>query len=324
MLKDKKIGILMGGWSPEREISLRTGRAVEKVLGEAGYKVLAFDLQPFSLTETMQKIVKKGIEVIFLALHGPGGEDGCIQGLLELMEIPYTGSGVLASALAMNKHLSKKIFASQGILTPRCQLFSFQDRNRKIFLPLPVVVKPNGQGSALGVSIAEQPEEIEKALNLAFKYDQWVLVEEYIAGKEISVAILEGNPLPVIEIVPKTRFYDYEAKYSSGMSDHIIPARLPEEQQHQAQEIARAAFHSLGCEGVARVDLIVAPGGEIYVLEINTIPGMTETSLLPEAARAAGISFLNLVEKLLENALQRSRKECVIIGEKEGFTKIQQ
>lgn len=303
MLKDKKIGILMGGWSPERKISLRTGKAVEKVLREAEYKVVAYDLGVSSLLNVMQKIVKEGIDIIFIALHGPGGEDGSVQGVLELIGVPYTGSGVLASALAMNKYFSKKFFSSQGIPTPRYQIFSSEDQERKILLPLPVVVKPIGQGSALGVSIVEKLNGIAKALDGAFQYDPWVMVEEYIAGKEITVAILGDKPLPVIEIIPKNRFYDFEAKYSPGMSEHIIPARLPKELLYRAQKTAWAAFRSLGCEGVARVDMIVSPEEKIYVLEVNTIPGMTETSLLPEAARAAGIDFLTLVEKLLEISL---------------------
>jgi D-alanine-D-alanine ligase len=298
----KKIGILMGGLSREREISLKTGRAILKALTEKGYNVCPIDVGQ-DIAETLKK---ERIECAFIALHGRFGEDGTIQGMLELMRIPYTGSGVLASALALDKVMAKKIFLFEKIPTPRFDFFQRQeiekDPPRKISLPLPLVVKPAREGSTIGVSIARTEEEFVLALKEAAKYDEQILVEEFMKGKEITVGILEEIPLPVIEIVPKTGFYDYHSKYTKGETEYIIPARILREKYLYAQEISLKAFRALGCSGCARVDLMTDENDDPVVIDVNTMPGMTETSLLPKAAGYAGIPFVDLVERILLGA----------------------
>jgi D-alanine-D-alanine ligase len=253
-----------------------------------------------------EKLVKEKIECAFLALHGRFGEDGTIQGMLELMKIPYTGSGVLASALAMHKIMSKKFFLYESIPTPRFEVFQREEIKRdlpkKISLPLPVVVKPAREGSTIGVSIVQKEEELGPALKEAGEYDEEILVEEFMKGKEITVGILEDIPLPIIEIVPKSGFYDYHSKYTKGETQYILPARISREKYLYAQEISLKAFQTLGCSGVARVDLMTDGDENPFVIDVNTMPGMTETSLLPKAASYAGIPFEDLVERILLGA----------------------
>ncbi|MGZ3615326.1 MAG: D-alanine--D-alanine ligase, partial [Thermodesulfobacteriota bacterium] len=228
------------------------------------------------------------------------------QGMLELMRIPYTGSGVLASALAMHKIMSKKFFLCEKIPTPRFEVFQREEIKKdppgKISLPLPVVVKPAREGSTIGVSIVRKDEELGLALTKAGEYDEEILVEEFMKGREITVGILENIPLPVIEIVPKSGFYDYHSKYTKGETQYILPARIPREKYLYAQEISLKAFQKLGCSGVARVDLMTDENENPSVIDVNTMPGMTETSLLPMAARYAGIPFEDLVERILLGA----------------------
>ncbi|MGE5575694.1 MAG: D-alanine--D-alanine ligase [Syntrophothermus sp.] len=310
-----RVAVIMGGRSSEREVSLRTGQQVSQALRSRGHEVAEFDVDE-NLVENLKKA---GVDVAYIALHGKYGEDGTMQGLLELMGIPYVGSGVLASALGMDKVMAKKLFRYDGITTPADFVVNKEDLERqdqasltkKILekVGLPMVVKPNASGSTVGVTIVHNQNELWGALKEAFRYDESVLVEEYIKGTEITATVI-GNSrpkvYPLIEIVPKTAFYDYEAKYTKGMSEHIIPPRLPEEQQAKAKELALRAYQSLGCRGFARVDLIVrSTDGKPYVLEVNTLPGMTETSLVPDAARAEGISFPDLVEMLLRLATGR-------------------
>lgn len=302
-----KIAVLMGGRSQEREISLATGKQVAAALTSRGYDVVSLDIT----ADLCEVLVKEKPQCAYIALHGRFGEDGCIQGLLEILDLPYVGSGVLASALGMDKAMAKEIFRTHSIPIPRGVLLS----EEKSIAPgklvedfgLPLVIKSNSQGSAVGVSIVRHESEIEAAITKAFQFDQEVLVEEYIAGTEITVAVL-GNPpeaLPAIEIVPHNDFYDYEAKYQPGMSDHLIPPRLPEKTIKVAQELAVRAHKSLHCRDISRVDFRVTPQGMPYVLEINTLPGMTSTSLVPDAAKACGISFAELVERLVCMALKR-------------------
>jgi D-alanine-D-alanine ligase len=301
-MKKRKIGVMMGGLSREREISLRTGKAILKALVERGYHALAIDVGQ----EIAETLVKERIEMAFVALHGRFGEDGTIQGMLELMRIPYTGSGVLASALALHKIMAKKIFLCENIPTPTYEVFVRQDieKNppRASSLPLPVVVKPAREGSTIGISIVRKEEGLVPALKEAGKYDQEILVEEFLKGKEITVGILEDIPLPIIEIVPKSGFYDYHSKYTKGETEYILPARIPREKYLYAQEISLKAFQALGCAGCARVDLMTDEDGNPFVIDVNTMPGMTETSLLPKAAAYAGIPFEDLVERILLGA----------------------
>jgi len=293
---------MMGGLSREREISLKTGKAILKALAEKGYTVCPIDVGQ----DIVETLIKKKIECAFIALHGRFGEDGTIQGMLELMRIPYTGSGVLASALALHKIMAKKIFLCEKIPTPPFEVFQRQeigkDPPRKISLLLPLVVKPAREGSTIGVSIARTEEELVLAFKEAGKYDEEILVEEFLKGKEITVGILEDIPLPVIEIVPKSGFYDYHSKYTKGETQYIIPARVPREKYLNAQEMSLKAFRVLGCSGCARVDLMTDENGDPFVIDVNTMPGMTETSLLPQAASYAGIAFEDLVERILLGA----------------------
>ncbi len=310
-LKTKKIGVLMGGWSTERSISLKTGKAIEEALEEEGFRVVGIDVN----RKVLDKLKKENIDLAFIALHGAYGEDGIIQGTLELLGIPYTGSGVLASALAMDKIKAKEIFAFNKIPTPDWQILNrsqkSEDRKEKAEnrrqiekmmkkLGFPVVIKPSQQGSTVGVTVVDKIKDIDRALKKAFKYSDKVIIEKYIAGMEITVGIIDNTPLPVMEIVPKSKFYDYSAKYTRGMCEHIIPARLPSSYLLMAQKLALMSHKALGCRGVTRVDLIVEKGSKkLYVLEVNTIPGMTRISLLPEAARAIGMDFNQLVVKML-------------------------
>jgi len=293
---------MMGGLSREREISLKTGKAILRALAEKGYAVTPIDVGD----DIAEKLVKEKIEYAFLALHGRFGEDGTIQGMLELMKIPYTGSGVLASALAMDKIMSKKFFLCEKIPTPRFEVFRWdeikRDQPQKISLPLPVVVKPAREGSTIGVSIVRKEEDLPSALREAGGYDVEVLIEEFMRGKEITVGILEEIPLPIIEIVPKSGFYDYRSKYTKGETQYILPARIARGKYLYAQEISLKAFQTLGCSGVARVDLMTDENENPFVIDVNTMPGMTETSLLPKAANYAGISFEDLVERILLGA----------------------
>ena len=292
----------MGGLSREREISLKTGKAILKALSEKGYPVIPLDVG----NDIAEKLVKERIDCAFLALHGRFGEDGTIQGMLELMRIPYTGSGVLASALDMHKIMSKKFFLCEKIPAPRFEVFQREeikkDHPKKTSLPLPVVVKPAREGSTIGVSIVQKEEELGPALKKAGEYDEEILVEEFMKGKEITVGILGDIPLPVIEIVPKSGFYDYYSKYTKGETQYVLPARIPREKYLVAQEVSLKAFQQLGCSGVARVDLMTDENENPFVIDVNTMPGMTETSLLPKAAHYAGIPFTDLVERILLGA----------------------
>jgi D-alanine-D-alanine ligase len=293
---------MMGGLSREREISLKTGKAILKALTEKGYMVTPIDVGD----DIAEKLVKEKIECAFLALHGRFGEDGTIQGMLELMRIPYTGSGVLASALAMHKIMSKKFFLCEKIPTPCFEVFQREeikkDPPKKISLPLPIVVKPAREGSTIGISIVRKDEELGSALKKAGEYDEEILVEEFMKGREITVGILENIPLPVIEIIPKSGFYDYHSKYTKGETQYILPARIPREKYLYAQEIGLRAFQGLGCSSLGRVDLMTDEDENPFVIDVNTMPGMTETSLLPKAASYAGIPFEDLVERILLGA----------------------
>ncbi len=300
-MKSKKIGVLMGGLSTEREVSLKSGTAVHQALQARGYHAVAIDVG----RDLAAVLAQEQVEAAFIALHGRYGEDGCVQGLLELLQIPYTGSGVLASALAMHKLYSKQTFASAGILTAPFHHFrrGEQVRTDDLMFGLPLVVKPVQEGSSVGISIVRESSQLEAALASAFRHDSEILIEQYIKGQEVQVGILDDRPIGAIEIVPKNEFYDFEAKYTDGMAEHIFPARLSPALYENVQQIGLAAHQALGCSGYSRVDLLVTDAGECYVLEVNTLPGMTALSLLPEiAAKGAGLPFEALVERIIESA----------------------
>ncbi|MDI7247820.1 MAG: D-alanine--D-alanine ligase [Bacillota bacterium] len=309
----RKVALVLGGKSAEREISLRTGEQVGLALKSKGHEVIGLDLDG----ELVPALQKERPDVVFIALHGRYGEDGCLQGLLEILGIPYVGSGVLASALAMDKVMSRRLFRLEGLTCPRDIVVASGEMDHigadELVLRVeeafgfPAIVKPNREGSTIGLTLVREPAGLPSALHHAFEYDLEALVEEYVRGTEVTVSVL-GNrepwALPVIEIISATGLYDYKAKYTKGMSQHIIPARVPGHTYKAAQDAAVRAHRALGCRGMSRADFIVGPGDVPYLLEVNTIPGMTETSLLPDAARAAGIEFPDLVDMLIDFALE--------------------
>jgi len=300
-MKDKRIGVLMGGLSAEREVSLKSGMAVHQALLKRGYDSTAIDVR-HNLAAMLRD---ERIEVAFIALHGRYGEDGCVQGLLELLQIPYTGSGVLASALAMHKLYSKQAFAAAGLtITPYVAVRRGETLTAdQLPFGLPVVVKPVQEGSSVGVAIVKQPNDLQGALDDAFRYDDQVLVEGYVKGQEVQVGILNDQAIGAIEIIPKREFYDYEAKYTDGLAEHVFPARLNSELYDKVQQLGLKAHQSLGCSGYSRVDFLVTEAGECYLLEVNTLPGMTALSLLPEIAqKGAGLDFETLVERIIASA----------------------
>lgn len=308
-----KIGVLLGGSSAEREVSLRTGEAIYNALIQRGYKTVKIDTSQ----DMLESIKKEKIDLAFLALHGPLGEDGCIQGMLEVLGIPYTGSGVLASAMCMDKVTTKMMLRYNGLPTP-----NFIVLPRKEYLrlgssgasekalqdiKLPLVIKAPTQGSTIGIKFVRQESELEEGFILAYQYGNNALVEEMIDGVEITASVLGNDdpvPLSLIEIVSTTGVYDYESKYTVGLSHHIMPPRIPDGVQEKIKELAVKAYQIMGCRGLARVDFMVESGGDVYILEINTLPGMTETSLFPDAARDAGIDFPDLVLKIMGLALE--------------------
>lgn len=343
-----KILVLMGGTSAERDVSLVSGEAIVRALKEAGHQVLALDTardqnllsdngkylpggvkkRPPDVTELEMKGKQLALEaihsfdfsevdVVFLALHGGQGEDGTIQALLDLTGKPYTGSGVLASALAMNKAMSKKIFEREGILTPEwfliedselSDIISIQERIEKSF-GFPCVVKPNDQGSTVGLTVVKERQDLGKAFDCAKEFSSRILIERYIPGRELTVGILGDTPLPVVEIIPEHGIYDYECKYTYGKSSYVCPAEIPEEKTKEIQSIGLLAFKALGCEGYARADFRYGEDGRFYCLEVNTLPGMTAISLVPKAAKALGIDFPELVDRIAGLALKKKRQK---------------
>ena len=338
--KKLRIALIFGGTSPERVVSLRSGLTVAGYLNSQKYEIVPIEISKegswLTSSATISKIRKKiktkkiksinevislraqkqkRIDAALLILHGPGGEDGTVQGMLELLGIPYTCSGVLASALAMDKARTKRILATMGVpvlpdlLIPRSE---YKKNPRQYLKQIQgrVVVKPNRLGSSLGVTIAFGPQSVKKAVELALRHDDEVLVEPYAAGRELTVPVLgnqEPRALPAIEILPwkKSAFYDYAAKYEKGGSKHLIPAPLSRKQEQEIQILALKVHRTLGCKGVTRSDFILDKTGRFYFLEINTIPGMTPTSLVPQSAEAAGITFEQLLDHLITLALKR-------------------
>lgn len=297
--RDQIVGVLMGGVTGEREVSLRSGAAVAQALRARGYQVKEVVVGE----KVVDEVQAAGIGVAFLVLHGGWGEDGRIQALCELLGIAYTGSGVLASALAMNKDKAKALFREQGVPTPRgCLALTAKQVREKMAGLWPLVVKPVAEGSSLGVSIVEEESELEPALLAAGGEGRECLVEEYIAGREVTVGVLDGEPLGVVEMLTRRGFYDYRAKYQQGETEYRAPAELSAELTARLRELARRAYQCLGCRGGARVDFRLHPARGPLVLEVNTIPGMTELSLLPKSAAVMGIGFEELVERMLCSA----------------------
>lgn len=300
-LKKKKIVVLKGGPSFEREISLMTARNVEKALKKLSLNYKGLEIKG----NWLKKLLKMKPDICFLALHGKPGEDGSIQAILEALKIPYTGSGPLASFLSLNKKYSKIIFEKEKIPTPKWLSFKKEIKELPQGWKFPVVVKPLDCGSTLGITIVKDRKKLKKAIEKAFSYSEEVILEEYIKGKEISVGILENKPLPPIEIVPLVNsFYSFKAKYQDGGSKHILPARVPKKILKKVKELALKAHLSLGCKCFSRIDMRIRNEKDIYVLEVNSIPGMTKTSLLPEAAKATGIDFEEMVVKILKDAFK--------------------
>lgn len=302
----RRVGVIMGGSSGEREVSLRSGAAVAEALEARGHDVVRILLGDSFGAEVGMTLQNAGIDVAFLALHGRRGEDGCVQGLLELAQIPYTGSSVLASALAMDKLKAKELFRLHNVPTPPYYIASTDDLSDLEALHgsfgFPVIVKPRGEGSSLGVSKVTSFGELAPALKLAFEYDDAAIVERFVVGTEINVGILDGRVLGAIEIAPKNGLYDYEAKYTPGMTEYFMPARLPPARYRGVLNLADRAARALGCTGALRVDLLVTSGENEYVLEVNTLPGMTPTSLLPKIAAGSGYDFGRLCESILDGA----------------------
>ncbi|MBC8414557.1 MAG: D-alanine--D-alanine ligase [Nitrospira sp.] len=320
LVTDKKIAVLMGGTSEEREVSLRSGQAIFNALKEMGYNCQAVDVGP-DITDVLRK---QQIEFAFLALHGGKGENGAMQGLLEVLGIPYTGSGILASALAMDKEASKKIFAFSGIpvapsLIIACKsgedalssvahdedsagIYYYPDFPMPNFL-LPWVVKPADEGSSIGVSMVKDAAELRSCLEKTFVPGRRVMVEKYIRGREIHICILGDRVLGGVEVRPSTEFYDYDAKYTAGMTEYVIPPELDYETYERVKSLALRACMVIGCTGISRVDFMVDDDGIPHILEVNTLPGMTATSLVPKIAASAGMSFNDLIREMIRLAI---------------------
>jgi D-alanine-D-alanine ligase len=329
-----RIAVLMGGTSAERDVSLASGIRITEALRKAGHDVVAVDTVNGVLTSgDEQKLLAGGVvktappdtkslvrmnaamqgtlkalpqaDVLFLALHGGQGEDGTLQALLDLTGVPYTGSGHLASALAMDKDLSKHLFRAHGVTTADWLMAPVTADEVQAALGFPVIVKPSKQGSTVGLSIVKKPEDLQPAIEAALEHDDEVMIEQFIAGRELTVGILGDAVLPVGEIISKNEIYDYEAKYTPGMAVEEFPAKLSEAETKAVQELAKKAFDALKLRGYARIDFRMSESGTFYCLEANTLPGMTQTSLIPQAAAAAGISFPDLCDRIVQIALEK-------------------
>jgi D-alanine-D-alanine ligase len=298
--KRRTVGVLMGGRSAERRVSLRTGAAILAALQRLGERAVAIDAGP----DLPRALARRGVDVAFIALHGRGGEDGTVQGLLECLGVPYTGSGVLASALAMDKKQSKYVFRAHGLPTPDFEVFARGTRaaRRLQRLAPPVVVKPTNEGSSVGMTVVRGSGALAPALAKAFRYDPEAIAEQFLPGREFTVGVLEGETFPVVEVRPHSGVYDYHSKYTAGETDYLAPAPIGARLAARLRALAAQTHGALGCRGASRVDFRLDGRGRPYVLEVNTIPGMTETSLLPKSAAAAGIGFDELVARILRGA----------------------
>lgn len=326
--KTTVIGLLVGGASPERPVSKMSGTSIYKALNNLGYKVIVIDpaygikqlsnVEDYFSSNDFHHVSQRNyldainlplfdkIDLAFIGLHGKWGEDGTLQSLLEMRGVKYTGSGVLASSLAMDKMMSKTIFKQNDIsvhdgfiVTDFKYIIEEVIKRIKTSFGFPAVVKPNDQGSTFGLTVCGDENEIEPALKNSFKYSETAIIETFVPGRELTVGIIDGSPLPVLEIRPKHELYDYECKYTTGMSEYIVPAPIPEEIFSELQRESVLVYNSLGCKGYARVDFKLTPENKFYCFELNTLPGMTSTSLLPKMAKSAGISFEELIDKIV-------------------------
>lgn len=304
-----RVGVLMGGPSSEREISLKSGRAVYEAFSALSLDAVCLDINEDDIDKAHGKIEKEKIGVAFIALHGRFGEDGTMQRLLEEMGIPYTGSGVKASKTAFNKIAARNTFKKSGLLVPQAQVIKKDALIYNMPKEFPVVVKPVSSGSSIGLNIVEKGEDFSLALKEAFSYDEEALIEDYIEGREVTVGILDERPLSIVEIIPKRRFFDYQAKYTKGLTEYIVPANLEKKVYKNTQDAAYLAHRALGCRGFSRVDIIIDKHNQPFILEVNTIPGMTQMSLLPKAAGAEGISFSDLCLRLLSLAVKEEKRK---------------
>lgn len=328
-----KVGLLLGGASPERPVSKHSAEGVLKALRSLGYSVVlvdpaygnkqpekeedffaecnCFPVLPSNYIDSVNEHLFNKVDIVFNALHGSWGEDGKIQSLLEFKNIPYTGSGILASAASMDKHITKSIIKHHGVSTADWIVAEKNiDKPDELIklaiekLKFPIVVKPNDQGSAIGLSICKDENELNVGILLAFQFSKRILLEQYIDGYEVTVGILNNQVLPVIEIKPKHLYYDYECKYTSGMSEYEVPANFSDETTKHLQEQALLAYNSVGCSSYGRVDFRMNREFQPFCLEINTLPGLTSTSLMPKAAKAFGISFEQLIDTIIKNSLK--------------------
>jgi len=300
MTTRRKIGVLAGGSSSEREVSLRSGQAVYEALQESGFDAVFIDVMDHISAE--EAVSRSKLNAVFIVLHGGFGEDGTMQRILRGLNVPYTGSGPEASRLALDKLESRKLFVKAGLDVPDYRVVNKGETLLSEGLRMPIVVKPRCEGSSIGLSVVCESHLLEDAVSAAFQYGDSVLLEEFIRGRELTVGILQERPLPVIEIVSESGCYDYSAKYKSPNTQYLVPAPINSEETAKAQAAALLAHNVLGCRSLSRVDMILGEGGRIYVLEVNTIPGLTSRSLLPKAAMAAGIDFRDLCVKILESA----------------------
>jgi D-alanine-D-alanine ligase len=312
-----KVAVLKGGSSLERVVSLRSAARVEDALGELGHEAIGIDVR----RDLVIRLRAERPDVVFIALHGPGGEDGTVQELLEILHLPYTGPGVAACALCMDKIASKHEIRAAGLPTPDWAAFNataFRELGAADTLEeiegrlgFPLVIKPASQGSSLGVEFASSRDEVPEALVAAFSYDDRVLLERYVKGRELAVSVLDGEALPIVEAIPREEgFFNFEARYEIGRTEYVCPAELGEAETQRVQELATRTYQALGCTGFARVDLMLGDGPQ--VLEVNAIPGLTDTSLFPMAAEAAGIDFTQLVGRILASARVRPASEATL------------
>ncbi len=307
-----KVAVLYGGVSGERDVSLASGEGIIRALKANQHDVIAIDFDP----KDMSQIINLDVDLVFIGLHGKHGEDGKIQGLLEMLNIPYVGSGVLASALAMDKSKAKQIFGLHGIPIAKSNVYSVKDEQNlnkveqliQEEFEIPFVIKPNSEGSTLGLTIINDEKEIKEALINASKSDDYAIVEQFIEGIELTVPIKgkigEETALPIIEIIPKNELYDYESKYTEGGSEHIIPARISEEMTSKIKSYAVKAHQALGCETYSRADFILTKENIPYILEVNTLPGMTSTSLFPDAARNINLTYEEMIEEFVNLSIK--------------------
>lgn len=302
----KKVVVVMGGPSTEATVSMATGSAVAKALRNKGYEVFELELNPKNFANDILELKP---DVVFNAVHGLYGEDGRLQSVLDMLDIPYTGSNVIASAVAMDKVISKKIFIADNICTPQSLFLNIKDKInfKELILErfnLPIVVKPASQGSSIGVEIVKTEDRLVLALDEAFKYCDDVLVEEFIVGYELTASVLKEkgglNVFPIIKIVPNSGVYDYKSKYTKGSTSYLCPAPISKDISEKVQKMAVAAYKALGCSGVARADFIVDKNDQAFILEVNTVPGMTATSLVPKAAKTMGIEFEELCDRIVK------------------------